>query len=229
MITVFLKAFELAIEKNKIVDGDKIRLIVNHINWQHPLSTGILTVNGSIAEYLFKEIARWVEYKEVPSTELEITIQSLTISRGSGRLTATNNNSKSKTSIITIKNDDSTCLARAIVTAMANVNKDKWTKTQIQNDFNRSRKLQRDEALQLHEESGVKINDFGSTLEDVKTFANDLGIQINKVNADYFNEIIFTSDNYFEKIIYLYKNKNHFDVLNKYAWLSLQKLLLPYL
>jgi len=196
-----LKAFELAIEKNKIVDGDKIRLIVNHINWQHPLSTGILTVNGSIAEYLLKEIARWVEYKEVPSTELEITIQSLTISRGSGRLTATNNNSKSKTSIITIKNDDSTCLARAIVTAMANVNKDKWTKTQIQNDFNRSRKLQRDEALQLHEESGVKINDFGSTLEDVKTFANDLGIQINIVDADYFNEIIFTSDNHFEKKI----------------------------
>lgn len=73
---------------------ETIRLIVNHINWQNPLSTGILTINGSIAEYLLEEIARWVEYKEVPLTELEITIQSFAIPRGSGRLTVTKINKK---------------------------------------------------------------------------------------------------------------------------------------
>lgn len=71
-------------------------------------------------------------------------------------MTVTTNNLKSNKSVITIKNDDSICLARAIVTAMANANKDKWTKTQLQDGFNRSRKLQKEEALKLHKESGVK-------------------------------------------------------------------------
>ena len=39
------------------------------------------------------------------------------------------------------------CLARAIVTAHANLNKDKFTKSQIKNGFNDSRKLQGVEAV----------------------------------------------------------------------------------
>ena len=213
MISVFLRAFELTIERNGLVDGDQIRFIVNHPTWQNPLSTRILTINGGTLEDLLEDIARWVEYREVPLTELEITTESFCVPHGRGRLTVTTMQSvKSKKSVITIKNDDSTCLARAIVTAMANFNKDKWTKTQIQDGFNRSRKLQKDEALWLHEESGVPINEFGSTLDDVKTFAEHLGIQINTVDADYFNEIIFWTEPQ-GQMIYLYKNKNHFDVI----------------
>ena len=188
-------AFELAIERNGLVDGDRIRFIVTHPTWQNPLSTRILTINGGTLEDLLEDLARWVEYKEVPLTELEITIKSFRVPHGRGRLTVTTARSvKSKKSVITIKNDDSTCLARAIVTAMTNIDKDQWTKTQIQDGFKTSRKLQKDEALRLHEESGVPINEFGSTLDDVKTFAEHLGIQISIVNADYFNEIIFTTE-----------------------------------
>ena len=60
----------------------------------------------------------------------------------------------------------------------------------LKNGFNKSRKLQKDEALKLHEEAGVEVNDFGSTLEDVKKFANHLGVQINIIDSDQFNEII---------------------------------------
>ena len=141
LVSIFLRAFELAIEANGLVNGDRIRLIVNHPNWQNPLSTRILTINGMISEDLVEDIARWVEYRVVPLTELEITIESFAIPRGTGRLTATTNNLKSKKSLITIKNDDSMCLSRAIVTAMANINKDQWSKTQLQDGFNRSRKL----------------------------------------------------------------------------------------
>ena len=45
--------------------------------------------------------------------------------------------------MITVKNDDTICLARSIVTAYANLKPEKWTKTQLQDEFNRSRKLQK--------------------------------------------------------------------------------------
>ena len=121
---------------------------------------------------------------------VKIEVQSFKIPRGKGRLHVAKNTVARKNCIITIKNDDSTCLARAIVTAVANINKTKWSKTQIKNGFNKSRKLQKDEALKLHEEAGVEVNEFGSTLEDVKKFGNHLGVQINIVDGDQFNNII---------------------------------------
>ena len=99
------------------------------------------------------------------------------------------------------------CLARAIVTAHANLNKNKWTKSQIKNVFNDSRALQRTEAIKLHEDAGVHISDHGCTLEDVGTFAKHLGIQINIVDADYFNDIIHTANPDATEMIYIYKNK----------------------
>ena len=91
----------------------------------------------------------------------------------------------------------------------------KWTKSQLNNGFKKSRELQEDEARKLHEEAGVGVSDHGSTLEDVDTFARHLGVQINVVDADYFNEIIYTTeqDSVDGKMIYLHKNKNHFDVI----------------
>ena len=86
---------------------------------------------------------------------------------------------------------------------------------QLCGGFNKSRKLQKVEAMKLHMEAGVEINDFGSTLEDVNTFANHLGVQINIVDSDHFNEIIHTKNEESDegKMIYLYKNKNHYDVI----------------
>ena len=69
-------------------------------------------------------------------------------------------------------------------------------------------------AEKLHEEAGVEINEFGSTLEDVIKFANHLKIQINIVDFEYFNELLLTTENeHNNQMIYLLKNKNHFDVI----------------
>ena len=81
-----------------------------------------------------------------------------------------------------------------LVTAVANVNKDKWTGTQLKDGFNKSRALLGAEAKKLHEGAGVAITDYGNTLEDVNTFAKHLGVQINIVDTDYFNEIIDTAN-----------------------------------
>ncbi|PFX15633.1 putative uncharacterized transposon-derived protein F54H12.3 [Stylophora pistillata] len=113
-----------------------------------------------------REVKDWV-----PLSEVKIEILSTKMPRGKGRLRVTKTNIERKRSVITIKNDDSICLARTIVTAVANISKHKWTASQLKNGFNDSRKLQRDEAIKLHEEAGVEMNQHGSTLEDIAKFA----------------------------------------------------------
>ena len=61
-----------------------------------------------------------------------------------------------KDCIITVKKDDTICLARAIVTARANLRPERWSNTQLKNGFNSSRKLLRLQAMKLHEDAHVK-------------------------------------------------------------------------
>ena len=204
-----------------LVVNDRVRLIVSHPSWHKPFSTKLLriTKGKNFIYNLIKAVLEFVEYKSVPLDELLTEVQSTRVPRGSGRIKVDLNNVSTKQSIICIKNNDTMCLARAIVTAQANINKSKWTRSQIKNGFNAFRKLQGDEARKLQEEAGVEINDHGNTLDDVNTFAKHLGIQINIVSKDYFNEIIHTTDEdaVDGKIIYLYKNKNHYDVITSMA------------
>ena len=211
---ILMEMAENVIEKRALENGDKIRWILSHPSWNKPISSKLITIKGKLDSEITNKLSGFVEYKQVPLSEVEFVIQSIKIPRGAGRLVVTNSNMKRKKSVITIKNDDSICLARAIVTAVANINKSKWTQTQLKDGFNRSRKLQKDMAEKLHEEAGVEINEFGSTLEDVKTFANHLKIQINIVDGEYFNELMFSTENEHNfQMIYLYKNGNHFDVI----------------
>ena len=211
-VKVFMEILNKVKEERGLLDGDKIRLIISHNTWRSPYSTGLLNVNNCLEDMMANKIGQFVEYKEVPLSEVKIEVQSFKIPRGRGRLHVAKNTVVRKKCIITIKNNDSTCLARSIVTAVANLNKTKWTKTQIHNGFNSSRKLQKEEALKLHEEAGVEVNEFGSTLEDVKKFAHHLGVQINVVDGDQFNTLIYSSD-IADEMIYLRKTKNHFDVI----------------
>ena len=196
-VAVFQKAIDLTIEDRRLVYGDKIRIIVSHPSWAHPFSTKLITItNDDLFFYtLLKSVLEYVKYKEVPLSEVTIEVQSTKIPRGQGRhIKITKDNTGRKRCIITVKNTDTICLARAIVTAHANLNKDKWAKSQIRDGFNKSRLLQKTEALRLHEEAGVLISDHGNTLEDINTFAKHLGVQINVVDTDYFNEIIHTAN-----------------------------------
>ena len=118
-----------------------------------------------------------------------------------------------KNCIITVKNDDTIRLARAIITAYANIKPEGWSKTQLQDGFNKSRKLQKKQALKLHEEAQVEINDYGNDLSDVETFAKHLEKEINIINSEQFNSIIYTANKGSKDKIYLLKRRNHFDVI----------------
>ena len=214
VVKVLLEMANIVINDRGLKDGDKIRWILSHPSWNKPISSKLITISGKLDSDITNKLSGFVEYKHVPLSEVNFEIQSTKIPRGKGRLRLTNSNLKRKKSVITIKNDDSICLARAIVTAVANINKSKWTESQLKDGFNWSRKLQKDMAEKLHEEAGVEINEFGSTIEDVKRFANHLKIQINIVDGEYFNELIFSTENeHNSQMIYLYKNGNHFDVI----------------
>ena len=214
-VAVFKKALDMTVEARLLDPGDKIRIIVSHPSWAHPFSTKLITItdDGQFFYTLLKLVLGYVEYKEVPLNEVTIEVQSTRIPRGKGPLTITKDNTGRERCIITVKNTDTICLARAIVTAHANLNKGKWTESQIKNGFNDSRALQRAEALKLHEYASVPISDHGNTLEDINTFAKHLGVQINVVDTCYFNEIIHTANPSSNNIIYLHKDKNHYDVI----------------
>ena len=86
-------------------------------------------------------------------------------------------------------------------------------KNATKNGFNSSRKLQRDQAMKLHEEANVEINDYGNDLSDIETFAEHLGIEINIIDAEQFNSNVYTANKGSEDKIYLLKTTNHFDVI----------------
>ena len=96
---------------------------------------------------------------------------------------------------------------------MANLHPEKWTKTQLHDGFNKSRKLQKEQAMKLHEEVHVEINDYGNDLSDIEKFAKHLRIEINIIDAEQFNGIIYTANKGSEDKIYLLKTRNHFDVI----------------
>ena len=65
--------------------------------------------------------------------------------------------------------------------------------------------------MKLHEEANVQINDYENDLFDVENFAKHLGIEINIINDEQFNSIVYTANKGSEDKIYLLKTRNHFD------------------
>ena len=144
-----------------------------------------------------------LEYRAIPIEKCKIVVQSVKIPTGKGRLYLTKDTVSRKRSIVMVKNDDTTCLARSIVMAMANLHPEKWTKTQLQDGFNKSRKLQKKQAMKLHEEAQVEINDYGNDLSNIEAFVKHLGIEINIIDTEQFNGIVYTANKGSEDKIYL--------------------------
>ena len=196
----------------KLNDNDRIRIVIQNEELTNPISTQYMKVIDFKLDDI-DELIKILEYKNIPIDECKIIVQIVKIPVSSGRLYLSKDTATRKKCIITIKNNDTTCLARSIVTAYANLKPERWTKTQLQDGFNKSRKLQRDQAFKLHEDANVEINDYGNDLNDVNIFAKHLEIEINIIDCEQFNEIIYTANKGCDDKIYLYKYRNHFDVI----------------
>ena len=209
---IFQELVKTLKKRRKLSNNDMIKVVIQNEELPNAISTKFNKVESFKLGDL-ENIINIMEYCGIPLETSKIIVQSVKIPTGKGRLYLTKDTISRKGCIIMVKNDDTTCLARSIVTSMANLHSERWTKTQLHDGFNKSRKLQKEEAMKLHEEANVKINDYGNDLSDIEKFTKHLGIEINIIDAEQFNSIVHTANKGSEDKIYLLKTRNHFDVI----------------
>ena len=193
-------------------NNDRLRFVIQNEEPPNAISMKFNKVQDfKLAD--LEQVIKILEYRDIPLEKCKIVVQSVKLPAGKGRLYLTKDTVSRKNCIITVKNDNIICLARATVTADANLKPERWSNTQLKHGFNSSRKLQRLQAMKLHEEANVEINDYGNDLSDVETFAKHLGIEINIIDAEQFNSIVYMANKGSEDKIYLLKTRNHFDVV----------------
>ena len=213
---IFQELVKTVKKRRKLSNNDMIRVVIQNEELPNAISTKFNKVESFKLGDL-ENIINIMEYRGIPLETSKIIVKSVKIPTGKGRLYLTKDTISRKGCIITVKNDDTTCLARSIVTAMANLHPEKWTKTQLHDGFNKSRKLQKEQAMKLHEEAHVEINDYGNDLSDIEKFAKHLGIEINIIDAEQFNSIVHTANKGSEDKVYLLKTRNHFDVIKSFT------------
>ena len=209
---IFQEIVKTVKKRRNLSNNDMLRIVIQNEELPKAISTKFKKVKDFELGDL-ENIIKILEYRAIPIENCKIVVQSVKIPTGKGRLYLTKDTISRKNCIITVKNDDSTCLARSIVRALANLHPEKWTKNQLKNGFNGSRKLQKDESMKLHKEANVEINEYGNDLADVETFAKHLEIEINIIDSEVFNTIIYTANKGTEDKIYILKTRNHFDVI----------------
>ena len=208
---IFQELVKTVKRRRKLSDNDMLRLVIQNEELPNAISTKFNKVeNFKLGD--LENVINILEYRAIPIEKCKIVVQSVKIATGKGRLYLTKDTVSRKDCIITVKNG-TICLARAIVTAHANLRPERWSNTELKNGFNSSRKLQRLQAMKLHEDAHVEINDYGNDLSDIETFAKHLDIEINVIDAEQFNNITYTANKCSEDKIYLLKTKNHFDVI----------------
>lgn len=112
-----------------------------------------------------------------------------------------------KGSIVRIQNKDELCLARALVVAIAKIEKDNRYKQIANHRYPMQTRL----ANELHQKARVEIGSCG--LDEVKQFQTYLtDYQINVVSKDHLNSIVFSGPDK-EKRIYLFLHDIHYDVI----------------
>ena len=209
---IFQEIVKTVKKRRNLSNNDMLRIVIQNEELPKAISTKFNKVeNFKLGD--LDTIINILEYRAIPIENCKIVVQSVKIPAGKGRLYLTKDTISRKNCIITIKNNDNICLSRSIVTALANLQPEKWTKAQLKNGFNASRKLQKDEAMKLHKEANVEINEYGNDLGDVETFAKHLEIEINIIDSEVFNTIIYTANKGTEDKIYILKTRNHFDVI----------------
>ena len=135
---IFQELVKTVERRRKLSDNDMLRLVIQNEELPNAILMKFNKVQDFKLGYL-ETIINILEYRAIPIEKCNIAVQSVKIPASKGRLYLTKYTVSRKRAIVTIKNDDTTCLVRSIVTEMANLHPEKWTKTQLQDGFNKSR------------------------------------------------------------------------------------------
>ena len=126
---IFQELVKTVKRRRKLSDNDMLRLVIQNEELPNAISTKFNKVkNFKLGD--LENVINILEYRAIPIEKCKIVFQSITIPAGKGRLYLTKDTVSRKNCIITIKNDDTICLARAIVTAHANLKPERWSNTQ---------------------------------------------------------------------------------------------------
>ena len=107
-------------KRRKLSDNDLIRVVIQNEELPNAISTKFTKVESFKLGDL-ENVINIMEYRGIPLETSKIIVQSVKIPTGKGRLYLTKDTISRKCCIIRVKNDDTTCLARSIVTAVSNL------------------------------------------------------------------------------------------------------------
>ena len=196
-------------------EKDQVRFVLRSTQLDTPISLPFMPLWQLTPERVFSQIERVIQSNQDFRLNDTVMVDMIHVvaPQGSGRKRTVLNIGEflhKKRSIITITNNDDLCLVRALVAAIAKIEKDPKYKSLV----NPRGRAQERKARELHEAANVPLGPCG--IPEVEMFQNHLtNYEINIVSADHNNCIIYppkpTTSN--AKPIYLYLHGGHYDVI----------------
>ena len=197
-------------------EKDQVRFVLRSDQLDTPISIPFIPLAQLTTERVFSQIERVIQSNRDFRLNDTVTVDIIRVEepQGSGRSKRTTLNIreylKKKKSIITINNNDNLCLARALVVAVARIEKDpkygqiRKPKSTIQ--------LQR--AIDLHRAAKVPFGPCG--LDEVDLFQKHLtNYEITILSGDHSDSIVYPPNPSDKQPIYLYLHNKHFDVITR--------------
>ena len=206
---------------NDVTEGmnerDQVRFVLRSTQLDTPISMPFMPVIQLTPERVFSQIERVIQSNRDFRLNDAVTVDIIHVEapQGSGRSKRTTLNIREylhkKNTVITIRNNDNLCLARALVVAIAKVqnapNYKDLTKP--------GRRTLEIKARELHTAANVPLGPCG--IPEVELFQKYLtNYEINIVSGNHDNSIIYLpkpSTNNNVTPIYLYLHDNHYDVI----------------
>ena len=196
-------------------EKDQVRFVLRSTQLDTPISLPFMPVQQLTPEHVFSQIERVIQSNRDfrLNDTVVVDIVHVEAPQGSGRKRTPLDIGEflhKKRSIISIQNKDNRCLARALVMAIAKIEKDpKYISMK-----DPRKKVQEKKARELHKLANVPLGACG--IPEVEMFQKHLmNYEINIVSADHNNSIIYPSKptTSHAKPIYLYLHRNHYDVI----------------
>ena len=125
---IFQELVRTVKRSRKLSDNGVLRLIIQNEELPDTISTKFNKV-GDFQLGDLENVINVLEYRAILIEKCKIVVQSVKIPAGKGRLYLTKDTISRKNCIITVKNDDTICLARSVVTSLANLHPERWSKT----------------------------------------------------------------------------------------------------
>ena len=196
-------------------EKDRVRFVLRSDQLDIPISIPFIPLAQLTTERVFSQIERVIQSNRDFRLNDTVTVDIIRVEepQGGGRKRTTLNIReylKEKGSVITINNNDSLCLARALVVAVARIENDPKYH-QIRNSKGH---IQLQRALDLHRAANVPLGPCG--LDEVDLFQKYLtDYEITILSGDHDDSIIYPPEPGDKQPIYLYLHDKHFDVITK--------------